>query len=225
MKKSNAKDLVLEFITKNPGVDTKTITEKVEYGVDTVRRACATLVKEGIVNRDQVQIGSLRKFLFTPIVEEKTEEKVEKESLVAKAKKAAKESADIRNEKAPKNRDRVTFEGEDYGKAKLVKAVVASFTNANPSLSFKELAEKINFDADGRRVYPKYDVIRPITDELVKKSITGKYKRYYVNQIQTAGDGVQFVICREWGLDNTDSDFIDPIAKVQLGYTIDNFTK
>lgn len=219
MKKTNAKDQVLEVISKNPGCDTKTITEKVNYGVDTVRKACKELVEAGKITRNEVKTGSIRKFLFN------SKETKSRNDLVKKAKKTAQTTSEERNKKAPKNRDRVAFQGEEYGKAKLVRAVVVAFVAANPTLSFEQLAEKINFDKDGRRVYPKYDVIRPITDELVKKSIEGKYKRYYVNQIQKAGDGVEFAICREWGLDNVDKDFIAPIANEQLGYTVDTFKK
>jgi len=215
--KKNAKDQVLEVISKNPGCDTKSITEQVDYGVDTVRRACKALVDDGKVSRNEVKTGSIRKFLFN------TKEKKSRESLIKKAQKSAKASSEERNKKAPKNRDKVSFQGEEYGKAKLVRAIVIAFVNANPGLSFDQLDKKINFDKDGRRVYPKYDVIRPVKDELVKKSIDGKYKRYYVNQIQTAGDGVEFAICREWGVDNIDKDFITPIAQEQLGYDVDNF--
>lgn len=221
MKKSNAKDLVLEVITQNPGCDTNEIKEQVNYGIDTVRKACKDLVTEGKVQRAETQVGSVRKFLFN-IVEEK---ETSRETLIKKAKASAAEATAERNKKAPKNRERVAFKGEEHGKAKLVRAIVIDFVAENPNLTYAELAAKINFDQNGRRVYPKYDVIRPTSDEQVQKSITGKYKRYYVNDLKVAADGVEFAICREWGLDNIDSDFIDPIAKEQLGYNVDNFTK
>jgi predicted transcriptional regulator len=216
--KTNAKDQVLQVISKNPGCDTKTITEKVDYGVDTVRKACKSLVEDGKVTRNEVKVGSVRKFLFNS-------KEATRESLVKKAKETAKATSEERNKKAPKNRDRVAFQGEEYGKAKLVRAIVIAFVAANPEATFEEIDKKMNFDKEGRKVYPKYDVVRPITDELVKKSIEGKYKRYYVNQIQTAGCGTKFAICREWGLDNIDKDFITPIANEQLGYTVDTFKK
>jgi len=221
MKKLNAKDQVLAVILKNPECDTKTITEKVDYGVDTVRKACKTLVEEGKITKKEVAWkGSLKKFIF-----DTKAEKVSRTEMINKAKKAAIVSTEARNEKGPKNRDRVTFEGEEYGKAKLVRAIVIAFVKANPKMSFEKLDAKLNFDENGRRVYPKYDVICATSDDLVKKSINGKYKRYYTNQLQTSGDGIEFAICREWGLDNVDKDFIDAIAKGQLGYKVDNFTK
>lgn len=216
MKKSNAKEEVLEVINNTPGVDTKTIASNIDYGTDTVRRACAALVKEGLVTREQVQNGSIRKFLFTPKVKE-----VKKE-LISKVKESVKESADIRNAKKPKNHNKVTFKGEELGKAKLVKAIILDFITNN-KVTYEELSNKVNFDVNGRRVYPKYDVIRKTTDSNVRKSMEGKYKRYYVNSILTTSDGVDFVVCREWGLDNIDKDFIMPIANEQLGYVINTY--
>lgn len=219
MKKLNSKDQVLEVITNNPGVDTKTISNHVEYGVDTVRKACLALVKEGLVSRNEVKVGSIRKFLFE--IKEKEEKR---KTLLEKAKKSAKEASVVRNKKAPKNRSKIYFKGDELGKAKLVKSVVELFIKENKDFTFEQLQEKINFDKEGRRVYPKYDVIRKISDEKVQESFKGKYKRYYVNNIQKSSDDVEFVICREWGFDNIDKDFINPIAKEQLGYEVDNFS-
>ena len=220
MKKTPAKDQVLEVIGKNPGCDTKTITEKVDYGVDTVRKVCKALVDEGKITKEEVKNGSLKKFIFN-----NKSVKMSRSEMVKKAKTAAIVTSEARNEKLPKNREKVSFQGEEYGKAKLVRAIVIAFVAANPKMSFEKLAAKLNFDKNGRRVYPKYDVIRATSDDLVKKSINGKYKRYYTNQLQKSADGVEFAICREWGLDNVDKDFIDAIAKDQLNYKVDNFTK
>ena len=217
MKKS-AKEQVLEVIEKNPGCDSKKITESVDYGVDTVRKACADLVKEGKITKKEIALtGALKKYLFNP------KGTLSREEVIKKAKESATKSSEERNKLVPKNREKVAFKGEEYGKAKLVKAVVVAFVKANPTMKFEELAKLMNFDKNGRRVYPKYDVIRPISDEAVKSSIDGKYKRYHVNDIQTSADGVKFAICREWGVDNIDKDFICPIAKEQLKFELDTF--
>lgn len=213
------KDQVLEVIKTEPGCDAKTIANSTSKHVETVRKACKALIEEGKVTRNQVKIGNIRKFLFNVKVEEKT---TSRKDLIRKAKASSAESAEKRV--VEKNRSKVSFNGEEFGKAKLVLAVVKDHVKNN-NKTFAELAKELNFSSDDRRVYSKYDVIAKMDDKRVVESKNGKYKRYNFKNVLTSTDGVEFVICREWGIDNVDRDFILPIANGNLNLNVDTFIK
>lgn len=116
-------------------------------------------------------------------------------------------------EKAPssslKNTEIYEFEGNQYGKGRLVHAVVGSLLKKGVSL------EKIRTDFDGVSKN-KYGVANTMS---IAQEHSIKFKRYFLNPLDLLKDssGNVVAVCKEWGTANTPS-FIERCNS--LGLTV-----
>ncbi len=109
-----------------------------------------------------------------------------------------------------KDYTRYEFNGQDYGKGKLVLAVIEDYVSQHPSISFSELLDKFPKRLQGSLgVFQEYSK----ADEIFRNS---QYKRHYLkNKIKLADCDI--AVCSQWGRDNIHKFIKNAEA---LGYTI-----
>ncbi len=105
---------------------------------------------------------------------------------------------------------RYIFNGKEYGKGRLVLAVIKAYVQDNPSITYTQL-KTIFYD----RIQGSTGVIATI--EEAKNKRRDYTKRYYVGE-PIFLDQMQILVCTQWGIGNIDN-FIK-IAR-DLGYSIE----
>ena len=102
------------------------------------------------------------------------------------------------------------FNGKEYGKGRLVLAVVKAYVQDNPSITYTQL-KTIFYD----KIQGSTGVVATIEEAKSKrKDFT---KRYYVEE-PIFLDQKQILVCTQWGIGNIDN-FIDKAKN--LGYFIE----
>lgn len=114
---------------------------------------------------------------------------------------------------AVSNRDltKYRFQGQTYGKGRLVLAVVSFFVEQNPDLTLEELRSKFPNRLQGNRV---------IEDLAVLSDPAKRNRRYFAKPdevIHLANEGRSVVVCSQWGLNTRD--FINYVV-TSFGYEI-----
>jgi hypothetical protein len=114
---------------------------------------------------------------------------------------------------AVSNRDltKYRFQGQTYGKGRLVLAVVSFFVEQNPDLTLDELRSKFPNRLQGNRV---------IEDLAVLSDPAKRNRRYFAKPdevIHLANEGRSVVVCSQWGLNTRD--FINYVV-TSFGYEI-----
>jgi hypothetical protein len=114
----------------------------------------------------------------------------------------------------PKGKDtsRYSFQGNTYGKGRLVLAVVQAYFNENPSISATELVLTFN-----RAIQGSLGVVRELSD--LKRTCPDYQRRFfaYEDEIIHTPTG-DCAVCSQWGKPNING-FIDRAS--ELGYTIE----
>lgn len=108
------------------------------------------------------------------------------------------------------------FEGNKYRKNRLVLAVVNSYVNSNPTISFVDLNKVFPDDLQGSN-----GVVRLLKDVPEKQRKLGDgNKRYFAKpeEIITLHSGEEVLVSDQWGLGNIEK-FIEHVEK-KLGYII-----
>lgn len=91
-------------------------------------------------------------------------------------------------------------EGE-YSKRELVLAIVKEFVKQNPTASFNELSATFKRDYLGK--FSQFNFLEPDIEKARNwKELGEDHVHYFLNDIITSGDGVQFVVCVEWERNN-----------------------
>lgn len=130
--------------------------------------------------------------------------------------KAEKENLDVvlpaadENEKlvGARNYDKYAINGQgNYGKSRMVEAVVNTYVRNNPSITIESLKEIFPYD-----LLSGYGVVRAADDSIKD------YKRFYKSEL---ADGTVFYICNQWGKDNTDN-FVQHVNKNVAGIKVTN---
>lgn len=93
---------------------------------------------------------------------------------------------------------RLTLNGEgNYTKRGIVLAIVKEFVRQNPTATYSEL--KATFKRDYLARYAQYDFLESDIERVKNwKELGEDHVHYFVDDILTSGDGVQFVVCVEW---------------------------
>ena len=145
---------------------------------------------------------------------EQNEQKDEPGSSVDDEKKEVEIVVDKTTTKATTSRDnsKYTFNGAEYGKGPLVRAVVAKFVEDHPDTTYKQLKE-IFSDTFMKR----FGVFASETDA---KKLSGSKPRYFLKpeqMIKVKGQKEPIAICNQWT-----AVLIEPFIKVakELGYKI-----
>ena len=102
-----------------------------------------------------------------------------------------------------------------YSKREIVLAIVKNFLKHSPNTTLSELKATFRRDYLGR--FAQYEFIQEDVETAKKwKELGEDHNHYFVNDVLTSGDGVDFVVCVEW--DKTNIIKVLGIAKA-LGWT------
>ena len=121
---------------------------------------------------------------------------------------------------AIKDYSKYTFEGNEYGKGRLVLAVVKKYVSEHPNISYNELANifkpELRKTKNGRGVIALQNKV----SDKDKGIGANSHKRYFVNDEIMLKDGSIVLVTTEWGSGNIDP-FLD-YARNELKYKIEN---
>ena len=102
-----------------------------------------------------------------------------------------------------------------YSKREIVLAIVKNFLKHSPNTTLSELKATFRRDYLGR--FAQYEFIQEDVETAKKwKELGEDHNHYFLNDVLTSGDGVDFVVCVEW--DKTNIIKVLGIAKA-LGWT------
>jgi len=115
--------------------------------------------------------------------------------------------------KGKKDYSKYTFKGTQYGKGRLVQAVVKDYVQTNPGISFEELFLVFPHEL-ARHKFGVFDRIEVAEKYFIDSG--NKYKRFYMNEedIITLSDA-KIVVCSQFGKDNMDP-FLEACKKLEL---------
>lgn len=106
------------------------------------------------------------------------------------------------------------FNGNTYGKSRLVLAVVKKYVEDHHPATFDELEEAFPSSIQG-----SLGVVRRIEDVSDKYKGVGGVKRYFVGDVIELASGEQVIVCTQFGAPNTEK-FVEHVTN-KLGYIID----
>ena len=106
------------------------------------------------------------------------------------------------------------FEGNTYGKSRLVLAVVKKYVEEHHPATFDELREAFPDAIQG-----SLGVVRRIEDVSDKYKGIGGVKRYFVDDVIHLASGEQVIVCTQFGAPNTEK-FVEHAVN-KLGYSIE----
>lgn len=115
-----------------------------------------------------------------------------------------------------KGRILMSLNGEGkYSKREMVLAIVKEFLKQSPDTTLSELKATFRRDYLGR--FAQYEFIQEDVETAKNwKELGEDHNHYFLNDVLTSGDGVEFVVCVEW--DRTNIIKVLGIAKA-LGWT------
>lgn len=88
-----------------------------------------------------------------------------------------------------------------YSKREMVLAIVKEFIKQNPTASFNEL--KATFKRNYLGQFGRYEFLESDVERAKNwKELGEDHIHYFINDVLTSGDGVQFVVCVEWDRTN-----------------------
>ena len=122
----------------------------------------------------------------------------------------------VRDSAPGKDFSKYLFDGQTYGKSRLVLAVVTKYVQEHKPRTYDELEE-----AFPSRIQGSLGVVRCINDVSDKYKGIGGVKRYFVNEneIIHLPSGEQVIVCTQFGATNTEQ-FVEHATNT-LGYTIE----
>ena len=122
----------------------------------------------------------------------------------------------VRDSAPGKDFSKYLFDGQTYGKSRLVLAVVTKYVQEHKPTTYDELEE-----AFPSRIQGSLGVVRCINDVSDKYKGIGGVKRYFVNEneIIHLPSGEQVIVCTQFGATNTEQ-FVEHATNT-LGYTIE----
>lgn len=88
-----------------------------------------------------------------------------------------------------------------YSKREMVLAIVKEFVKQNPTASFNKL--KATFKRNYLGQFSRYEFLESDVERAKSwKELGEDHIHYFINDVLTSGDGVQFVVCVEWDRTN-----------------------
>ena len=119
----------------------------------------------------------------------------------------------VRDTAPGKDFSKYVFEGNTYGKSRLVLAVVKKYVEDHHPATFDELEEAFPSSIQG-----SLGVVRRIGDVSDKYKGIGGVKRYFVDDVIGLASGEQVIVCTQFGAPNTEK-FVEHVIN-NIGYTI-----
>ena len=115
--------------------------------------------------------------------------------------------------KGKKDYSKYTFKGTQYGKGRLVQAVVKDYVQTNPNISFEDLLLVFPHEL-ARHKFGVFDRTEVAEKYFIDSG--SKYKRFYMNEkdIITLSDA-KIVVCSQFGKGNMDP-FLEVCKKLEL---------
>lgn len=120
----------------------------------------------------------------------------------------------VRDTAPSKDFSKYVFEGDTYGKSRLVLAVVKKYVEDHHPTTFDELESAFPSSIQG-----SLGVVRRIEDVSDKYKGIGGVKRYFVDDVIHLASGEQVIVCTQFGAANTEK-FVEHAAK-EFGYLIE----
>lgn len=120
----------------------------------------------------------------------------------------------VRDAAPAKDFSKYIFEGNTYGKSRLVLAVVKKYVEDHHPATFDELEKAFPSSIQG-----SLGVVRRIEDVSDKYKGIGGVKRYFVDDVLCLASNEHVIVCTQFGATNTEK-FIDHVMN-KLGYTIE----
>ena len=208
MKIETAIKKVVAFLESNPGATKTEITAKTKIAGIELTNVIKALRKEGRLIEEKGEDKSL-KFSISAEAEVTTEPATELEIPV--------EDEQTAPASKGRNNDKYKFNGQEYGKGPLVRAVVAQYVTDNPKTTYKQLKEI--FPDSLMRRFGIFEQVEGKKDEPTASSISGARPRYFMKDeqfVRLAG-GKLIAVCSQFTYDN-----IQPFLKTAraLGFKI-----
>ena len=119
----------------------------------------------------------------------------------------------VRDSVPSKDFSKYVFEGNTYGKSRLVLAVVKKYVEDHHPATFDELEKAFPSSIQG-----SLGVVRRIEDVSDKYKGVGGVKRYFVDDVIELASGEQVIVCTQFGAPNTEK-FVEHVTN-KLGYDI-----
>lgn len=109
---------------------------------------------------------------------------------------------DLTKDQLSGRRVMLSLDGEGkYSKRALALAIIKKFIVENPTVSFEAL--KATFKREYLGQFARYDIFETDIEKARNwKELKEDHVHYFVNDVLTSGDGVQFVVCVEWDRSN-----------------------
>ena len=120
----------------------------------------------------------------------------------------------VRDTAPGKDFSKYVFEGNTYGKSRLVLAVVKKYVEDHHPATFDELEEAFPSSIQG-----SLGVVRRIEDVSDKYKGVGGVKRYFVGDVIELASGEQVIVCTQFGAPNTER-FVEHVVK-EFEYSIE----
>ena len=120
----------------------------------------------------------------------------------------------VRDTAPGKDFSKYVFEGNTYGKSRLVLAVVKKYVEDHHPATFDELEKAFPSSIQG-----SLGVVRRIEDVSDKYKGIGGVKRYFVGDVICLASGEEVIVCTQFGATNT-NDFVNHAVN-ELGYSIE----
>ena len=120
----------------------------------------------------------------------------------------------VRDAAPAKDFSKYVFEGNTYGKSRLVLAVVKKYVEDHHPATFDELEAAFPSCIQG-----SLGIVRRIGDVSDKYKGIGGVKRYFVDDIIYLASGEQVIVCTQFGAPNTER-FVEHAVN-ELGYSIE----
>jgi len=196
-------DKVTDFVKNSDGpVTTKDIEKGTGLPMFETTIAIMTLVRDRVLKKSPHVGGMLTYSIFV----QTEEEKLEAALLPTNTRGPSPKKTSI------KNYSKYAFEENNYGKGKLVLALVKSYVLSHPGIKIAEIQE-----AFPKKLHGKFNVVDEIKGASSKSE---KQRRFFLdpNQIIELTGDVKVAVCSQWGSNNINN-VIDHATEV-LGYEI-----
>lgn len=110
-----------------------------------------------------------------------------------------------------RDKTKYQFNGNTYGKGKIVLAVVQEYATKNKKKKFADIQK-----AFPKELHSLFGVVATLNEA---KNLSVKYERYFLKdgQVLKSADNVKYAVCNQWGVGNI-GEFITHARK--LGFTI-----
>jgi hypothetical protein len=203
--KENTQQVILDFLQKFPDSPADALITATGLFKLNVYKALNKLTAEGKILMDTTDEPAIYR-----LAENKGEATEHSETVTQETEEKTTQKKGYESE--GRDTSKYKFQGEEYGKGKLVLAIITEYVKTHKKITLPKLKEVFADES----LQPRYGVIVELNKA---RKLEGRPRHFIAeDQILTlGGDKKKVVVCNQWGAGN-----IDPFIKVarSLGYTI-----